>query len=88
MEKSLFRWREADFDQFVRFVGGWLPFPLPHTVGSRLGKDRMAAFDIQSFDGSIRCDYGVDLDDSTQGQMARQWRILRRCVIHKLALGR
>jgi hypothetical protein len=68
-KKRLFGWGEADFDRLVGFVGGRFPFPLADGVGGSLGENGMTAIYIQSFDGTVRGDDGVDFDDFSKAMV-------------------
>ena len=88
LRRELLAWGEADFDQFVRFVGSRLPFPLSNGVGGGLGEDGVAALYVERFDGPIWRHKRIDFDDSCEGHSAGQCRVWSGRVVYWFALGR
>jgi hypothetical protein len=73
------------FDHFMGFAGSGFPFPAANCLGSGLGEDRVAAFNINGLDAAIGRDERVDSYDSLERKIAGQRRVGRSSAIDEFA---
>jgi hypothetical protein len=78
---------KVKFDQFGRFVFGFLPLPLAYGILRRLYQERISTYDLDGFNSAVGQNQGFQLYSAAQGQWARHGRITWHDAIGNLARG-